>query len=48
MITDSDHHMYFDNPEEFAAKILEDLSNLHELDNRIEEPNHHYNEVRNV
>ena len=31
IISDSDHHMYFDNPEEFAMKILEDLENLDEL-----------------
>ncbi len=26
IIENSDHHMYWDNPEEFAAKILEDLA----------------------
>ena len=25
IIENSDHHMYWDNPEEFASKILEDL-----------------------
>lgn len=31
IVEKSDHHMYFDNPEDFANKILIDLSNLHEL-----------------
>ena len=28
IIEDSDHHLYFDNPQGFVEKILEDLSNL--------------------
>lgn len=32
IIEDSEHHMYFDNPEDFAKKILLDLENLDELD----------------
>eukprot|EP00347_Sterkiella_histriomuscorum_P016994 403351067 len=32
IINNSDHHMYFDNPEEFAQKILQDLENLTEFE----------------
>jgi pimeloyl-ACP methyl ester carboxylesterase len=32
IIQNSDHHMYFDNPEEFAETILNDLSNLKDLE----------------
>lgn len=28
IISDSNHHMYFDNPEELVNKILDDLKNL--------------------
>ena len=31
IIEDSDHHMYFDNPDEFSKRIIEDLENLDEL-----------------
>ena len=31
LIENSDHHMYFDNPEILVQKILEDLSNLDEI-----------------
>ena len=27
-ISDSDHHLYFDNPKEFTEKLLEDLVDL--------------------
>lgn len=30
-ISNSGHHLYFDNPEEFAQTIIEDLSNVNEL-----------------
>ncbi len=30
IIKDSDHHLYFDNPQEFVEKIIEDLQNLDE------------------
>jgi pimeloyl-ACP methyl ester carboxylesterase len=36
IISDSDHHMYFDNPEEFANKILYDLKNLDEYERGME------------
>ena len=29
IIENSDHHMYWDNPQEFASKILEDLDLVH-------------------
>ena len=32
IIENSDHHLYFDNPKDFADAIIKDLSNLHELD----------------
>ena len=32
LITNSDHHMYFDNPEEFVETMIEDLSNLNEIE----------------
>lgn len=35
IISDSDHHMYFDNPTEFVMKILEDLENLDEFEIKI-------------
>lgn len=31
VIENSDHHLYFDNPVQFAEKIIKDLSNLDEL-----------------
>ena len=31
IVQNSDHHMYFDNPEEFVDLILKDLANLHTL-----------------
>ena len=30
-VKNSDHHMYFDNPEDFASKIILDLSNIGDL-----------------
>ena len=39
-ITNSDHHMYFDNPEEFANLIIEDIffteERLHLIEGRPE------------
>ena len=32
VISNSDHHMYFDNPMEFAQKMLEDLEHLDNQD----------------
>ena len=34
-ISSSDHHLYFDNPVEFVETILQDLSNIHDLENFI-------------
>lgn len=31
IVKESDHHMYWDNPEDFAEKILLDLANIDEL-----------------
>ena len=36
IIENSDHHMYFDNPQEFANKILLDLNNVKDLDPLIQ------------
>jgi pimeloyl-ACP methyl ester carboxylesterase len=40
-LADSDHHLYFDNPEGLLEIILKDLENLHELESpqsvRLEE-----------
>ena len=34
-ISKSDHHLYFDNPVEFVEVILQDLSNLHDIEKFI-------------
>ena len=34
IIEDSDHHMYFDNPEAFASAIIQDLAMSMELEIR--------------
>lgn len=46
IVEDSDHHMYFDNPTDFAEKILLDLENLDELDNEREL--RHLDEMENI
>lgn len=42
IVDNSDHHMYFDNPEDFSNKILKDLENLNDIekDSRDLEANH--------
>jgi pimeloyl-ACP methyl ester carboxylesterase len=33
-IKDAGHHLYFDKPNEFADKIIEDLKNISNLSNK--------------
>lgn len=41
-ISDSDHHMYMDNPEEFAQKIIEDIQDTLKNEHLIEEIRREY------